>query len=190
MTPVPATHRLTADEYLALPATEEGPRLQLIDGEVVVNDPAALHGHVQTNVLVALVNWTRAAPSRGHALVPRDVAIDEHNVFSPDVLWYAPGRLPDPNSPPPYAMPDLAVEIRSPSTWRYDVGAKKAGYERHGLPELWLVDTVARTVLVFRRSSPGVASFDLALELEGGQTVVSPQLPSFGVGVGEVFEVD
>ena len=49
-------------------------------------------------------------------------------------------------------MPDLAVEVRSPSTWRYDVGAKKDGYERHGLPELWLVDTEARSVLVYRRA--------------------------------------
>ena len=189
MTTVPATQRLTADEYLALPATEDGWKLELVDGEVVMNDPGALHGHVQTNVLVALVNWTRAAPSRGHAVVPRDVAIDEHNVFSPDVLWYAPGRVPDPNSPPPYSLPDLAVEIRSPSTWRYDVGAKKAGYERRGLPELWLVDTVARTVLVFRRSSPRAPSFDVAIEIDDGQTVVSPQLPSFGLEVSEMFAI-
>ena len=95
----------------------------------------------------------------------------------------------DPSSPPPYSLPDLAVEIRSPSTWRYDVGAKKAGYERQGLTELWLVDTVARTVSVFRRSGPRVASFDVALELNDGQTVVSRQLPSFGVGVGAVFAI-
>ena len=190
MPTVPATQRLTADEYLALPATENAPRLQLIEGEVVVNDPGALHGHVQTNVLFALVAWSRAAPSRGHAVVPRDVAIDEHNVFSPDVLWYASGHLPDPNSPPPYSIPDLAVEIRSPSTWRYDVGAKKAGYERHGLPELWLVDTVARTVLVFRRSSPRAPSFDVVAEIDDGQTVVSPQLPSFRLEVSEMFAID
>ena len=50
--------------------------------------------------------------------------------------------------------PDLAAEIRSASNWRYDLGAKKPGYERLGLPELWLVDTSRRTVLVYRRSGP------------------------------------
>ena len=59
----------------ALPATVDGPRQQLIDGEVVVNDPAALHGHVQTNVLGALVNWIRAAPAHVHAVVPRDITL-------------------------------------------------------------------------------------------------------------------
>ena len=82
------------------------------------------------------------------------------------------------------------MEIRSPSTWRYDVGAKKAGYERHGLPELWLVDTVARTVLVFRRSSPRAPRFDVAIEFDDGRTVVSPQLPSFRLEVREVFAID
>jgi len=45
-------------------------------------------------------------------------------------------------------------EVRSASTSRYDIGAKKAAHERAGLPELWLVDTAADEVLVFRRSSP------------------------------------
>jgi len=190
MTPVPATQRLTADEYLALPTRGPRPRLQLIDGEVVVNEAGALHGDVQTNLLFALLSWCRAAPSRGHAVVPRDVALDQHNVFGPDVLWYAAGRRPDPNSPPPYALPDLAGEVRSPSTWRYDVGAKKATYERQGLPELWLVDTVARTVLVFRRSRADAPIFDVALEIDEGGMLTSPQLPSFVLAVSELFAVD
>jgi Uma2 family endonuclease len=84
-------------------------------------------------------------------------------------------------------MPDLAVEVRSPSTWRYDVGAKKAGYERHGLPELWLVDTAAEAVLVFRRSDPAALAFDVALELVAGERLASPLLPGLGVDVAELF---
>ena len=86
-------------------------------------------------------------------------------------------------------MPALAAEIRSPSTWRYDLGAKKAGYERHGLAELWLLDTVAESVLVFRRSLPPAASFDVALELSGGEQLTSPLLPDFAVAVDDVFAV-
>lgn len=120
---------------------------------------------------------------------PRDIAIDDVNVFAPDVLWYRHGRLPDPTSPPPYAMPDLAVEIRSPSTWRYDIGPKQSAYERHGLPELWLVDTPAETVLVYRRSKNDSARFDVALELDAGAQLTSPLLRGFGVPVAEIFAV-
>jgi Uma2 family endonuclease len=181
---------MTAEEFLvAAPVPEHGRPWNLIDGEVVVNEPTARHGHPQTNLLVALEVWAARGAGRGHAVLSRDVAIDDHNVFAPDVLWYAHGRLPDPSSPPPYAMPDLAVEVRSPSTWRYDVGAKRSGYERHGLPELWLVDTLARTVLVYRRSAATAPRFDVALELAKGDALGSPLLPGFSIGVRDVFSV-
>ena len=80
-------------------------------------------------------------------------------------MWYAEGRGPRRDGDRPYPVPDLAIEVRSASTWRYDIGAKKAAYERGGLPELWLVDTAADEVLVFRRSAPTAATFDVSLEL-------------------------
>lgn len=88
-------------------------------------------------------------------------------------------------------MPDLAAEVRSPSTWRFDVGVKKAGYERHGVQELWLVDTVARTVLVYRRSSTGCAAFDVALELAEDERLTCPLLPEFAlaVAVADIFRL-
>jgi Uma2 family endonuclease len=86
-------------------------------------------------------------------------------------------------------MPALAVEVRSPSTWRYDIGAMKAAYERHGLPELWLVDTPAETVLVYRRSKSDSARFDVALELDAGAQLMSPLLPAFSLSVTDAFRV-
>jgi len=84
-------------------------------------------------------------------------------------------------------MPDLAVEVRSPSTWRYDIGAKKAGYERLGLRELWLVDTAAEAVLAFRRSWAAAEAFDIALELDRSRELTSPLLPGFALVLGELF---
>ncbi len=186
---VPVAEKMTVEEFIALQLSQPDRWLELIDGEVVVNEPAALHGHVHTNLLLALGNWSRAKPGRGHAVLPRDVGIDRRNVFQPDVLWYAEGRLPDPYSPPPYAMPDIAIEVRSPSTWRYDIGAKKATYERHRLPELWLADTVASTALIFRRSRPGAPGFDVAAELEVGDELTSPLLPGFALPIAEAFRI-
>ena len=67
-----------------------------------------------------------------------DVVADEHNVFGPDVVWLSEEGIPDRLDKRLAGMPDLAVEVRSPSTWRYDIGSKRAAYERAGLPELWL----------------------------------------------------
>jgi len=119
--------------------------------------------------------------------LPLDVRLDERNVFAPDLLVYSEGQGPRREDPPPSPLPDLAVEVRSPSTWRYDIGAKKAAYERHGLPELWLVDTAADAVLAFRRSSTTRRSFDVTLELGLADPLSSPLLPGFGLSLDELF---
>jgi len=189
MTAVPVQQRMTADEFLAIPEGE-GPRWQeLVDGEVIVNEPDAVHNRVQGNLYLAIRLWMSAAPNRGQVYTPIDVVMDESNVFAPDLCWYRPGSSMDVDAPAPYGRPDLAVEIRSPSTWRYDVGAKKSAYERLGLCELWLVDTPAREVLVFRRSTPAGERFDLSLELALGETVESPLLPAFGLKLNDLFDL-
>ncbi len=78
-------------------------------------------------------------------------------------------------------MPDLAAEVRSPSTWRHDVGAKKAGYERAGPAR------DARQVLVSRRSQPNAPTFDVALELGADETLESSQLPGFALPLERLF---
>jgi Uma2 family endonuclease len=82
-------------------------------------------------------------------------------------------------------VPDLCVEIRSSSTWRYDVGRKKSVYEAGGLPELWLVDY--DTVIVFRRSQPDERTFDVALDLSRQDRLTSPQLPGFELDLARLF---
>jgi len=177
--------RMTAEQYYAV--TVEGDRKQLVDGEIVVNEPKAMHALLQIRLGGALQEWVTAAAGRGLALMPTDVRMDEFNVYGPDLLWFPAEHLPEDLAAYPELVPDLCVEIRSQSTWRYDIGAKKRVYEKGGLPELWLVDDVARTVLVYRRSEPSAATFDVALELGKGETLSSPLLPEFTLALSELF---
>ena len=187
MTAVQVAQRMTADEFLALPVAQHGRPWNLVDGEVVVNEPRSLHSVVAGDLRYALETWARARRVRGAVREPLDVKIDDRNVYAPDILFYADGRVPGRYDEPPYPMPDLAVEVRSPSTWRYDIGAKKAGYERRGLPELWLVDTQADVVLILRRSSPAAPAFDVALELDRERELTSPRLPGFSLALAQLF---
>ena len=177
--------RMTAQEYLANP--DETVRSELVEGEVIVHGPTPTHQIVLCELLVAIHAWTAAASGIGAVMLPLDVLIDERNVFSPDLLWYAEGRAPRRGDERPSPIPALAVEVRSPSTWRYDIGAKKAAYERNGLAELWLVDTSADEWFVFRRSEPRSSAFDVALELGPQDTLSSPLLPGFAVAVGDLL---
>jgi Uma2 family endonuclease len=189
MTAMPAAQTLTADEFLELPLDmdEYGWAPCLVEGELVVNQPLVDHQELLQRLTFALATWVEAGAGRGFVVGPLDVLIDDRNVYAADLLWYAEGRRPPRGSHAPYAMPDLAVEVRSPSTWRYDIGAKKSGYERKGLPELWLVDTPASEVLVFRRSAPDAPRFDLALELSTTDVLESPLLPNFALSLKALF---
>ncbi|MBA2440386.1 MAG: Uma2 family endonuclease [Thermoleophilaceae bacterium] len=187
MTAMPVAQPMIAQEFLALPVPERGRPWNLIDGEVVVNEPTPLHMAVQFDLAYALRQWADARAGRGWVCLSLDVRLDERNVYAPDILWYAQDRAPGKHAKPPSPMPDLAVEVRSPSTWRYDIGAKKSGYEREGLPELWLVDTAAGEVLVFRRSTADARSFDIALELGANDALGSPLLPGFTLALSEPF---
>ena len=178
---------MTADEFLAL---GEAPfRYQLVDGELVVNEPTLPHQFAAKRILVALDVWTMAGSGRGLASMPADFRFDDRNIFAPDVWWVGESRKPKRGDLHLVGLPDLIVEVRSPSTWHKDLGRKKLRYEAAGVAELWFVDTKANSVLVFRRSSPRHATFDIDMELREGDTLTSPLLPGFTLPVEEIFRI-
>jgi Uma2 family endonuclease len=177
--------RMTAEQYFAV--TVEGDHKQLIDGAIVVPEARPIHGVLQARLLFTLMQWIDSEEGTGLVLPPADVVLDEYNVYGPDLLWIAESHRPRDLRERLARVPDLCVEIRSPSTWRYDIGVKKARYEAGGLPELWLVDDVAQTVLAFRRSGPEAAGYDVAVELGRGDTLTSPQLAGFELPIDDLF---
>lgn len=187
MTAMPASQTMTAQEFLELPRDRGGWSSWLVEGEVVVNQPGAPHQRLVLRLVHALTNWVEGGTGRGFVYIPLDIGIDERNVYAPDASWWPEGRDPADEGAAPFSMPAIAIEVRSPSTWRYDTGAKKSGYERAGLPELWLVDSAANEVLVFRRSTPSAPTFDIALQLGDGGVLASPLLPGFNLPLGRLF---
>ncbi len=177
--------RMNVEDYYEV--SVEGDRMQLVEGELVVNEPRLVHSLLQGQLYAALFNWVGAGERRGLVSLPTDVVIDEFNVLGPDIVYVAERHRPADVRHGLARIPDLCVEVRSPGTWRYDVGAKKAAYERGGLPELWLVDDRSETLLVFRRSSPDGNAFDVALELTPGDVLTSPQLPGFALAMDDLF---
>jgi Uma2 family endonuclease len=169
MRSMPVAEPMTAEEFLALPDADD------------------LRSGVVGDLHYELLSWARAGMERGTVWLDLGIRLDERNVYQPDLLWYPEGTGPDVYSNPPSPLPQLAIEVRSPSTWRYDIGAKKSAYERHGLQELWLIDTAARAVLVFTRSTPDAPSFDLARELQGADALSSPRLQGFELPLGDLF---
>lgn len=178
--------RMDVDEFAAM--SEGDPRpMELIDGEVVVmNHPRWAHARLQSVLMGELLAWERQAPRRAQAAAPTAVELTEHDHYGPDVVV---ARADAPLDERGYLAeaPLICVEIRSPSTWRYDIGRKKSVYEAEGVAEVWLVDGVAEVVLVFRRSRPGQPAYDVALELGTTESLTSPLLPGFALALEGLF---
>ncbi|MEA2931704.1 MAG: hypothetical protein QOI56_489, partial [Actinomycetota bacterium] len=156
-------------------------------GEVIVNDPTLRHQRICMRILYALETWVRAGPGRGQIGFGGNWTVAPGHVYQPDVWWVAGDRTLDLDAGHHDDPPALVVEVRSPGTWRLDVGRKRDVYEQVGVRELWLVDTPASTVLVFRRTTPESVGFDDDAELGPGETLASPLLPGFRLPVDELF---
>ena len=183
---VMTSSRLTAEEYHALPHTDRW--TQLIDGEVVVDQPNLRHQRIAGELHGLLWSWLREHPGQGEATLPVDVQLGDRNVFAPDVVFVVEPERPARDARRIVGPPSLAIEVRSPSSWRYDVGAKKSTYEQHGLAELWLVDTRADTVLVYRRSTPEAPAFDVALEIAAEEPLSTPLIPGLVIDLAALFD--
>ena len=182
---VPSPPKMTADEFFALPG--ELPHVQLIDGELVVNSPAARHQRIILWLSHIFLRHAETNPGLGELGMKIDTPLNTFNVYKPD-LWWVPEsqRLAGTDNrfttPPP-----LVVEVRSPSTWRYDVGTKLRTYEASGVAEVWLIDTENDVVVVHRRSSADAARFDVELTLTATDTLTTPLIPGWTVDLNALF---
>jgi len=179
------TARLTVEEYLA---RDFPPKTQLIDGEVVLNEPTARHERIAFRIALLIQNWIDSGDGQGEAGLGIDWTVGDRDVFVPDAWWVPEEHRLARDAARGYTYPDLVVEVRSRSTWRYDTGIKQARYEQGGVRELWLVDTEADTVIVDRRSAPDASIFDDRLELGRGEALTSPLLPGCEIPLDDLFD--
>ena len=176
--------RVSYSDLASMP--EDGRRYEIYDGEVfVVPAPIPFHQVVVLNLEDRLREWTRQ--HGGIVLVsPIDIVISEYDVVQPDLVFFARARAHLVKLDAPIrAIPDLVVEVLSPSTASTDRGKKLQLFARSGLPEYWLVDPGLRSVEINVLRS-GV--FALDGRHATGERITSSAAPGFTCLVDALFE--
>ena len=180
----PSTTLLTADDLLRLDA--EGVRGELIRGELSETMPAGhRHGKIVMNLGAELRNFVK--PRKRGTLVASDSGVllerDPDTVREPDIAFFSAEKIPLDANIPGYAesVPDLVVEIASPSDSRTAVNDKALMWLRYGARLVWVVYPEARAVDVHREGRP-VAALGENDALDGLDV-----LPGFSCPVRDVF---
>jgi len=159
--------------------------VELIAGEAVLVPPLGdLASSAQGELHLALRRWQEDTADEGLVLQDVFVALPQGSIVAPDVCWWSAERLP----PPPRhvldrakrLIPDLVVEVLSPSTRANDEGIKRELYMDSGVRELWLVDPDAHTIT---RVSPDAADEVLS----DGESLRSDLFAGFTLQVATVF---
>jgi Uma2 family endonuclease len=179
---------LTVEEFLALCERPEyaDRQLELDEGRLIVMPPAGeLHGRQCAWIVALLMDYARRA---GGAVLCNDPGLllsrDPDTVRAPDLAYYRENvRLEE--IPPGLAkrLPDLVVEVLSPSDRLGMVMRKVQQYLRAGIAMVWVVDGESRNVTVYRTGrEPRVLEENEALD---GEEV----LPGFTCAVSELFRL-
>ncbi|REJ89274.1 MAG: Uma2 family endonuclease [Planctomycetota bacterium] len=143
---------VTAEQYAEM--TIDAP-VELVRGEVVeMTRPGMRHGVVCGRVYYRIEAWA-AIGGRGFAATNDTGVItgrDPDTVRGPDVLYVSKQRLPGGEIPSGLlqVVPDLAVEVLSPTDVWKEVIEKVSEYLAAGVREVWVVDPELRNVQIFR----------------------------------------
>jgi Uma2 family endonuclease len=127
---------------------DDGRRYELVDGVLLVSpSPRWEHQRGASRLDAVIVN---ACPDDFDVLQPIDVRRGDRTSVQPDLsVVRAETLVPDERFA---AVPDLAIEILSPSSVGIDKLLKRDVYARLGVPGYWIVDLdePSVTVLVLR----------------------------------------
>ena len=163
-------------------------RHYLIDGELFVTmSPGELHGTLASEIARLLGNFV-VENNLGRVTVEAGYhpADSRETLLLPDVAFRSKTRAPGPvrvGFVP--TMPDLAVEVLSPSNTLDELRRKAKVYLRHGTALVWLVNPDEKNVEVWRKT----AEDEWTSETVGADGILSgePALPEFALALGSLF---
>lgn len=189
----PTTREVTFDEYLKLPPSEG--RSEVING-IIVMSPGASGDHqwIIGNIHANLFPFIRARGLGVLVLAPADVLVRKEpklQIRQPDLAYFSTARTglrgrADLKGVQVFeSVPDLAIEVISPSDRKQAWESRLADYAALGISEVWRVEPRKETVEVLRIESGHYVRAGL---YASGEIVQSKALPGVDLKVDAVFE--
>ncbi|WP_372636420.1 Uma2 family endonuclease [Cohnella sp.] len=174
---------ITYEVYAEMP--DDGNRYEVIDGVLELMSPSPTASH--QSILSELIDALRQSCKTDYLIyfAPLDVILSDTNVVQPDAIMIHRSRKHIVTSRGIEGPPDLAVEVLSPSSQKRDRLKKRAVYEKHGVPEYWIVDPDSRTLEQFQLDERG--NYVLIQLYEGDELIASDKLHCVSFAISRLF---
>ena len=133
---------------------DEDTKAELIDGVMIVHSPASMeHDHIG-GFMRGLMSFYSDAKGLGVVLGPDSlIHLAPGRRCAPDVFFIRQAHVPAPLPKEFDGVPELVVEVLSPSNRRYDLREKRQIYREAGVEEVWFIDPELRQIVVDRRQA-------------------------------------
>jgi Uma2 family endonuclease len=162
------------------------PYYQVIEGDLVRSpSPNIYHQAIAGRICSMLLRFLEKKPLGEVFVAPLDVFLSEINVYQPDVVFISNQRRSILTEHGLEGAPDLAVEVLSPGTARFDKGSKRKIYARTGVKELWLVDVEAKLIHVYQLAKDAETP---AATYDEQAVFTTPLLPGLRFKAASIFK--
>jgi Uma2 family endonuclease len=179
----PSTFPLTYDDYALLP--QDRNRYEILEGELhMTPSPTLLHQYALIQLAWILMNHVNPGRLGQIFVAPLDVLLSEFNVLQPDILFLHHSKIPPASAKNLQVVPDLVVEILSPTSIEQDRIHKRRIYARHGVPHYWIVDPDGRIFEVYELAG---SEYRLAGSLAGDATATSSLFPGLAIPLARLW---
>lgn len=159
---------------------------EIIDGEMIRKSaPSPMHQEVSRNLLYLLETVNRQHQKGSLFYAPIDVYLDEFNKPQPDLVFISKEKSHLVTSSGIEGVPDLIIEIISPSSVIRDRIEKKNVYERVGVHEFWLVDPRYESIEIYTLQDGRYQLYSGATTFEG--VLKSETFPELTIELRGIF---
>jgi Uma2 family endonuclease len=119
----------------------EGTLAQLINNQLVMSPaPSFTHQKVLMDISGRIFAFLEKNPNGIVLVAPFDVYFDRRNAFQPDIIFIGNEKKHLIKENGLHGAPDIAIEILSPQTAKYDLEEKMQVYALKGVQEYWLIE--------------------------------------------------
>lgn len=137
MTSITDRKKITYADYLKI---DDNNRYEIFHGELrMVPAPSTDHQGISINLGSLIWKFVKEKKLGKVFEAPTDVVFDDDEVFQPDIVFIKSERQDIIRENAIHGIPDLIVEIVSPSSTFSDMVEKKEIYRKYGVKEYWLV---------------------------------------------------